>query len=172
MKAAIDSWTQQHEQWILKEYTLKAKSNFLLQEATQHFRLGPRHQFFLSLSCSYYISWMFHSYQWECLNWIFTFAGNVFHLYNHVVAFCLHKEGFSLQFLILMKYRESFLTLTIVICYYLSLPWEIFSTEALFSLQSRCQESKKILNSNAVYNFSFIIVIFIIYTYLCIHYNP
>lgn len=54
----------------------------------------------------------------------------------------------------------------------LLLPWEIFSTEALFSLQRRCQRSKKILNSNAVYNFSFIIVIFIIYTRLHIYYNP
>lgn len=63
-------------------------------------------------------------------------------------------------------------SLNIVICYYLLLSWEIFSTEALFSLQSRCQGSKKILNSNAGYNFSFIILIFIIYMHLHIYYNP
>jgi len=48
---------------------------------------------------------------------------------------------------------------------------EIFSTEGLFFLQSRFQESKKILNSSAVYKFSFIVIIFIIYILVPIYYN-
>lgn len=54
---------------------------------------------------------------------------------------------------------------------HLLLPWEVFSTEALFFLQNRFQESKKILNSNAVYKFSFIIIIFIIYIHVPIYYH-
>lgn len=42
---------------------------------------------------------------------------------------------------------------------HLLLPWEIFSTDALFFLQNRFQKSKKIPNSNAVH------------AYILFHYN-
>lgn len=45
---------------------------------------------------------------------------------------------------------------------HLLLPGKIFSIEALCFFQNRFQETKKILNSNAVYIFSLFIIIFII----------